>query len=349
MIMGKRFQPEFATNLRRRQALALGCLLSLSCLGSQTCQAQPNDSVGTSWQPSKRPADFVQQDGGAQLLLEQLRARDQFLDGRTLEIHKRWEERVNPLTQRLANARAHRRVGAKVEPLKVDQLPQPYEQPHRVHYQITQRGAEKTVRIVADLEPRIHQGFGERANAGYKWTNIGECAVGYSPLTRIAHKQDSHDYAAMPWAVRSFRWSCGFGYSPFITEAKSLQRQGDRTVLFATMKLLADDESGCTLHLDQDWIVRKAVMVLPSKPNGTNDYVVVTKGTNQSGPLPMAETGHYRRILRPEGEKFRIYEDYQVDFVAISDRLSDEEYRRTTEIEIPDDVTVVDIRSVIRK
>ena len=68
--------------------------------------------------------------------------------------------------------------------------------------------------------------------------------------------------------------------------------------------------------------------------DGTNEYVVETRGTvRPQGCPPVAESGRFRRFLKPAGKAESVYQDYEVRFIAASVRLTDEQYDQRTRIE----------------
>jgi hypothetical protein len=95
------------------------------------------------------------------------------------------------------------------------------------------------------------------------------------------------------------------------------------------------DDSRIELELDQDLIVRRALISVPAKSGqGFNVYAVRTTGTvRPDGCVPIAQQGTYRRILRPEGKPESVYKEFDVEFVEISEPLTDEQYAGRTRID----------------
>ena len=260
---------------------------------------------------------------------------------------KRWQESIHPRAQprRLTTGLD----GGANEPDTVE-LPAPYQQPHRLRYQLTSRGGEHTLRIGRDLEPRIDQRFGVLPNTGFVWSNVNNELLDYSPTTGLAHQQTVYVGNRLDAHVRSFRWSCGIGYGKWIRTVNMIDVRDASVVAFGVMRLLRDDETRFTIHVDSDWIVRKAILSIPSRDGGNDEYVILTQGTRRPDEAPtLASSGHFRRIVRPAGRKFKILDDYQVAFVGLSGQLTDEEYASATEIKIPESATMIDMRSVLPK
>ena len=88
------------------------------------------------------------------------------------------------------------------------------------------------------------------------------------------------------------------------------------------------------------------VLSVPGKDGGgSNEYVVETRGTvRPEGCPPVAESGRFRRVLKPAGKPESVYQDYELRFVAASARLTDEEYDRLTRIEPGPKAITIDAR-----
>ncbi len=320
------------------------CLIVVAMLGAADGRI---GYAADTFDATKTPVDIAIGANANIELLNQLRLHDAALDNRTLEIEKRWTETIVPLAELMQLRR--RDPAAAANPIDMENIPPTYQQPHRLRYRVTYRGPEHTMRIIEDLEPRINKEFGSRPNAGFVWSNADGELTDYSPATGMGHKQTSYTGNILSVMVRSFQWSCGFGYGKWITAVETIHVRDQTTVLFGTMRLLNDDETRCTIYLDQDWIVRKAIVSIPSRQGGSDGYVVITEGTVSNGEAPpLAKSGRYRRILRPQGKKFSIDDDYAVSFAALSRPLSDEQYAAAIKLEIPPRAIMVDMRKLLQ-
>jgi hypothetical protein len=303
--------------------------------------------AGDAFDVRQTPVDIATDVNANVELLKQLRLHDAALDNRTLEIEKRWTEVIVPVNELLKKRR--RDPAAAGKPIATDKLPPAYDQPHRLVYQVTYRGGEHTIRIVEDREPRINKAFGIDTNHGFAWSNAAGELTDYSPLTGIGHKQTLYAGNLLDARVRSFHWCCGFGYAKWIQQIESIDVRDEMTVVFGQMRLMTDDETRCTIYLDRDWIARKAIISVPARQGGSNEYVVITEGTaSSSNAPPLAKSGRYRRIVRPAGKKFNIQDDYTVVLVSLSRALSDEEYAAAMKLDIPPGATMVDMRSLLQ-
>ena len=281
-----------------------------------------SDLKAQRWSPKPTPSTIASRSDSQEFVLARLKARDSQFDRRTLVIERHWIEEVDPFTQQMAMEFANLKGGDRNAPPRKDPLPPKHNQPHRITTHLTTRGDDITIRLVRENEKILHPEFGRGANIGLIWSRCGDETIAVDKYT--IHRRSN---SLLPMYARSYQWSMGYGYGQRMTEVTGVKMDRDRTVVTGKMDLVAGLDTGCTLHLDDDWIVRKAVISIASASGGLDQYVVVTKGKQvlKNAPL-VAETGQYRRIARPVNKPFRITDDYHVDFVSLTDKQTEAEY-----------------------
>ncbi len=291
------------------------------------------------------PSDSVE-------LLKTLKKRDAELDYRTLEVEKRWIERVDARAE-LAQRRFHNaKFGMPDTPdPPSEEIPEPYDQPHRVRYRLTVREPEMTLDVVGDLEQRKHSGYGTQPNKGLRWSSAGGTERDYNPNHNTMHIHgEPRLYGVLRMYQRSMEWTCGYGFAKWMKSIDSMKVKDDHLVVTGKIQLLDEDKSTFELELDRDLIVRRAMISIPSKPNGTNEYIVETSGTVRPKKTPpLAKQGHCRRILKPVGKAESIHDDDTYVFVSITAKLGPMQYKENTEIIPKPKTSVVDLRPRKRK
>jgi hypothetical protein len=137
------------------------------------------------------------------------------------------------------------------------------------------------------------------------------------------------------WEAYMLQWSSGYGIARWIESIDTVEAGDGMLTAKGRMRLLGHDDSRFELQLDHDLILRHAVISVPARHgDGSNEYIVETRGTvRPEGCPPVAESGRFRRILKPAGKPESVYQDYEVRFVAASARLTDEQYDERTRIE----------------
>lgn len=280
-------------------------------------------------------------------LLSHLKRRDAEFDNRSLQIDLIWIERVFPKAQ-IAKARGAALRFGQPAPAEesADSVPADFDQPHRVRQLLTVRESEVTLERVADLEKMKHPRFVALPNKGSRWSTVGGEERSYSPETNSLHLMGKPKAGVLQSSQWMFEWCCGYGLAKRMKSIESVRVEGELIFIEAKAQLMDYDDTRISLELDRDYIVRHANVVVPVQiGTGFNKYVVETTGTERpEGSPPIAKRGHYQRILQPVGKSERLYKEYDVAFVNISTKLTDEQYSERTAIEPPDDVSIVDFR-----
>lgn len=292
-----------------------------------------------------RAADWP---GDPVALLKQLKVRDAEFDNRSVETEQRWVEKVYPrgqIAKRRFNAGRFGQQEAGVPP--DGEIPENFEQPHRVRYLLTVREPEVTLERVGDLETMKHPEYVALPNRGLRWSSAGGTERVWSPETNDLEISGKPSLDGMlRWYEHLLEWSCGYGVAKWMESIDSLRVENDRLIVKGRLRLIGDDDSRVEMHLDRDLVLRHAVISITGKGGGgVDEYMVETHGTvRPEGGPPVAQAGHYRRILKPAGKPETIYQEYEVLFITASGRLTDTQYAERTRIEPKSDTTINDRR-----
>ena len=280
-------------------------------------------------------------------LLNALRERDREFDRRIVELEQRWTERISPSAQ-IASIRFNARKFGQPDPGSPakEEIPDDYEQAHRVHYQVIANGDEFTLKRVGERAEILHPEYTALNNSGFIWSTVGGIERSYSPETKTLHVTGAPNGSGILSSYRwQFAWGCGYGAARYIRTIESINKKVDQLVVTGRSELFTGDDSRFELVLDKDLVLRSIMIKVPSRPNGFNVYFAGTVGTHTSeGHPPMAKQGHYQRILQPEGKPERVYEEFDVVFLKASEILPDEAYEFETQIEPAEGTNTVDLR-----
>ena len=228
-----------------------------------------------------------------------------------------------------------------------NQIPEDFDQPHRLRRLLTVREPAVTIERLNDLEEMKHPEYVAIPNRGCRWSSAGGVERVWSPETNDLHILGTPaDDGLLRWDAHMLRWSSGYGLARWIESIDSVKVEDGMLTAKGRMRLMGYDASRVELTLDRDLIVRRMALSVPGKDGGgSNDYVVETRGTvRPAGCPPVAESGRFRRVVKPEGKPESVYQDYEFRFVAVSARLTDEEYGRRTRIEPGPKAVTIDAR-----
>lgn len=278
-------------------------------------------------------------------LLQQLKLRDASLENRILTIEERWTERIDPKAIQAQSQFYDLKFGQPnnfyPDP---NSLPDAYDQPHRRLWEMIARKSDVTLKNVGDLEERLNSKYGSIDNTGYISTNVGGNVRAYSPKTETLHILGASSGMLIS-RRHAFEWCTGHGFAKLISSINSIVVTDDRIVAKGSGTFFDIDNTTFELEIDRDLIVRRAVISVPSRPNGFNDYRVTTDGTTRIDNAPaLAKHGISQRVLRPAGKPERDYTKHDITFVSLSDPLSDEKYSQVVEFKPKPSVRKVDTR-----
>ena len=319
-------------------------LFALAILTCPPVFADENSS-----QASKERSDSIEWSTDPVLTLKFLKQRDREFRNRTITVDRIWTERISPLGQIGQRNFAAMKFG-QPRPDTPDpaDVPPDYDQPHRVRYKLTTREPDISLEVVGEQEKIKHPEYSSISNKGYRSSNIGDLERSYHPQTNkltLKEKPERRGMGSLRPIQWQLEWGCGYGVATMITSIDSMTPGEDRLKIKGRMALLGDDESQFEMSVDRNYIIRDLKIDVPTRRSGFDTYVAKTEGTvwPKVGP-PVARFGHYQRILRPEGKPARVYKEYNVEFVSVSGFLTEEEYKKQTEIEVPEDVRTFDMR-----
>jgi hypothetical protein len=294
------------------------------------------------------PSPFANLSSDPSHLLDRLKQRDAQFDNRSVQTEQRWTERVSPRSQIAANQFNAMRFGQAVpEKPPEDQIPDDFDQPHRVRHWLTVREPEVTLERLGDFEEMKHPQYVALQNRGFRWSSAGGTERTYSPETSVLHIHGQPRSGGVLRAYQwMFEWCCGYGIAKWMESIDSVHTEGDRLIVEGRLQLMDYDDSLVEMELDRDLIVRRAVIAVPAESGGGfNEYVIRTVGTARPENCPpVAEQGHFQRILKPVAKPESVYQEYDIVFLAASAPLTDAQYAERTRIEPDPDTQIVDMR-----
>lgn len=299
---------------------------------------------------SPAPGSFVPitLEGGTPIdpaaFLDALQQRDRQFDNITLNIEKSWVETVNPRSLLNSSRRNAMRFGLDPDKhaLKVEgEIPEPYEQPHRVHYAITIRGPAVTLEGGEELEKIRHPMFSSQPSRGLKWGNEGglEKAFdenGEDSTLRIRHGAGPD--SALEFKRDCVEFACGYGFGRRLLGVEQCVERDGLKICLGRLRFGVSDEQECRLEVDRDWIVRRAEIVLRN-PQDASRITVTTDGIVRPESVPpVAATGVVQREIihyGPHGDRLRadVILNESQRFLAVTTGLSDEKYKAISAVQ----------------
>ncbi len=149
---------------------------------------------------------------------------------------------------------------------------------------------------------------------------------------------------------REVEFSLGFGFGSRIKTITSVTRKDRQLELEGSIQIWLEDVSRFHLSIDEDLVVRNAVIEVDAEGNQTR-YDVSTEGSVKVDGFVFARTGHHTRTalgLKNPPVKLevpfrpKITDEFYVDFKSAKFQLKDEEYKAFTKMEIPPRTHVTD-------
>ena len=143
------------------------------------------------------PLPAADRPGDPAAWLRRLKGRDGEFDNRSVETDRLWVERVSPRGQVAAG-----RFEAPVRPSRARgaperEIPEDYDQPHRLRQILTVRGPEVTIERREDAETMKYPEYVAIPNLGCRWSSAGGIERVWSPetndlqITRITRSDSS--------------------------------------------------------------------------------------------------------------------------------------------------------------
>ena len=139
----------------------------------------------------------------------------------------------------------------------------------------------------------------------------------------------------------------GVGFGKRIREIESLSAQNGKTIIKGTIQMWWEDTSQFAIAVDDNYIVRRAVIDSNVHGNLTR-FEVTTQGTVERKGFVLAETGHFVRRwmgMYRDGKKVgppKVKKEFYCRFKDIVPNLSDEQYESLTKMEATPGTYVMD-------
>ena len=233
------------------------------------------------------------------------------------------------------------------------------EKPKRISFlyneQLIVRGFDTT--FIRKLDPSIVEKEDHsktRLMPYQKWTNIGGVSREITEDFGSPQQDRIMDIYAggLPVGIAleqrtEIEFAHGFGFGKRIKEIENITQEEGKTILEGTIQIWWEDISHFKLTLDDNFIVRNAIIESDVKGNMTR-FEIETQGTVERKGFVFAESGHFKRISLgqyKDGEeigKSKIKKEFNLKFTDIKPNLSDEEYRILTQMEITPETYVMD-------
>ncbi len=279
-----------------------------------------------------------------------LKARDEKFDNLSLEVEESWTDKIDPATKVAKMEFNNARFGGGKLPDFPDPLPEPYEQYHRVKYQLIVRGAEATLVGGDELEKLAHPEFGFRVSPKLKWTDVGGTEVAYSESFDGKDSTLHSRGAASPDSVlqnhrKMIGLSLGYGFAKHMDQFDEYRVEAERAVCSGPFHLTSTINVPCKLEIDSTLIVRKATIRLNSRGS---QIEVSSEGIEHPDGIPaIASKGHYLRNItpptNPNGEVHSYTDENKTyRFVKAIPDLSDGQYAELTRIEARADTAIIE-------
>ena len=225
-------------------------------------------------------------------------------------------------------------------------------EPYTIRFQYDEnlavRGGETTLdRTLVPDSVFVESAIGDRIGGGrgeyQKWSHIGSLSRDYSSTGGAARGDRVMEISAggLPVDVaeedRMFReFSLGFGYGKRIKSIDAIERDGELLVVRGSIQIWWADESTFEIRLDDDFVVRQALIESDVEGNKTR-FEIQTEGTAEdSSGMQIAQSGEFTRTSlgfhidgRIVGQP-KIAESFNVEFQELKLGLSDSEYESFT-------------------
>jgi hypothetical protein len=227
--------------------------------------------------------------------------------------------------------------------------------PYRFNGRLTVRGLGAT--FVSEVDPTLKPPAGVGGFVPYhKWSNVGGRYREYHEDARYDDRTMSIDWGGDPVvnAIHEQRmeveFSLGFGFGKRIRSISSVERAGDRRVLKGLIRVWHDDVSIFRLVVDDDLIVRDALIDMDSF-GFLKRFESSTEGTVVEDGFAFARTGRFRATLMglrnppvklKDPFKPKVEDEFESDFRSAKFHLDDEEYELLTTMAVQPGTVVKD-------
>jgi hypothetical protein len=168
------------------------------------------------------------------------------------------------------------------------------------------------------------------------------------PVSRFMYVQDFDGGSSLvAEKLMEVEFGFGFGFGKRIKEISSVKYDGPDLLVEGRISLWRDDLSRFTIKLDDDFVVREAM--IDTEVGGLlTRRQVDTKGSMHREGFVFAKEGHFMRIrqgFREEGEitgEPEVQAEFRLRFDDIEFALSDADYARLSNMDVPPETVVID-------
>ena len=318
----------------------VGVILTLGSVGNSEALAMSEGETQDTSQPieddDKSKTSWPPVDSIA--FLEQLRLRDAQFNSRSLRVERRWKERVDPQAVLAAQRRETE-----------NEIPAPYDQPHRVEYVITGDGFSPAIDNMADRESAKHPRYAGVV-AAKRWPGFGGMVFNETIFRGQVSQERERQLKR-----KSFQWTCGYGFAEWIDAIDSMIIKGNKLVITGRLKVpqsyfcyYSEEESEriekakdtFEIEIDRNLVVRRAVFEIAAVPafpvdHTTPDgdryqrFVVETNGLVRPSNSPaVAAGGRYQVFVQNTKVADKVLYDETSIFLGISDQLTEVELKK---------------------
>lgn len=266
---------------------------------------------------------------GNEAFLSVLKAHDATIDN----IHLRYDrhgEKVKARPVRL-NASGSQRV---LPPIRLKYY-------YNMEYIL--RGQDVTqVRAVDQVKTETAEGYPQTIPY-HKWSNKGGLCQdladdGYSTRSKILETQHNSAWSSvMLEQLLQVEFALGYGFGKRLVRIDTLTATPTGWTLTGPFKIWGNDTGTCTLDLDKDYVVRKAVIDTVSVSNTLWKFEITTADSVRTDRFTFAKTGHFKQSFQGtrKGDQVigtpSIREEFNVTFVDATFDLADETYEKLTD------------------
>ncbi len=283
---------------------------------------------------------------GPEEILAVLKARDAQFDNVSLRYVRSGELTQEPKPMWKMGNREQRQDQRPAGPIKI---------PYRSEERMTVRGPNVTFdrQIKATAAPAEDPDI--QFVPQQKWSNaegqVRELSDDYKEGvigSRVMEiKRNEGASALVAEQLMEIEFGFGLGFGKRIKKVNSVKQEGDNRVVEGTIKLWREDISRFRIETDRDFVVRKAVIDADVHGNLTR-YEVKTRGAVARDGLVFAETGHVKRTwrgFRQDGKILgepKVQNEFNLLFKDVQFNLSDMDYARLTNMDVPPETVLID-------
>jgi hypothetical protein len=211
--------------------------------------------------------------------------------------------------------------------------------------EVIRRGQDVTqVRTVDEARTEVAKGY-PVAGRYHKWSNKGGVCRELSDTGHGNQGSKTLDVEHNP-ALSSVileqllqvEFALGYGFGKRLQGVSTLTASPTGWTLTGPFKIWGNDVGTCTIDLDKDLVVRKALVDTVSKSSVLWRFEIETSGSVRTDRITFAHSGHFKQTyLGRQGREQvpsekRVQDDFRVTFVKGTFDLSDAVYESLTDL-----------------